>query len=591
LSQVLKKRVILADRAKGIFISNISHELRSPLHGILASAEFLLDTRLDVLQRTFIDTVNSCGRTLLEVINHVLDFGKLMYVARLENATRPQFQRSTSNTSSAADTVGQRQSDSPADLAVIIEEVVEACYAGYEYKEFFGQVDIVSLLEPQLKRTDSRHGMVQDFGRKDASGGLTVVIDVDQRSDGWAFALQSGAVQRIVMNLTGNALKYTSSGWVRIHLSGKEVEGRTTVQVTVSDSGKGISPEFLRSRLFSPFSQEDTLQAGTGLGMSIVKQVVQRLGGNISVSSQLGIGTQVRVTLPGQAITDKTELEDNVSRLSTRTKGMKVFLTGFDTHVTAGRLTYESIERYLTDWYDMEVVDDLSSSDLIISDDCPELHNYFQQSHNASSLKFNSSSESVCDTDPIPYQASQPLIVLCSNALRYEYFGQQSSSGRIINFVSKPCGPHKLATGIAYCLEQLDLRDNQLESGETSLKNSSNTDTAHQTVATSDDSAIRFQSSGARPQDDLSQQQLTPHSPSILIVEDNAVNSLILATFLRKKGYSFEQAENGLIALQTVEANPKGFDVILMDIQSTPTVKLTNLSAGDGWLSGNSSHT
>src|SRR5271167_356224 len=105
----------MADRAKGIFISTISHELRSPLHGILASAEFLSDTRLDTLQRTFIDTIDSCGRTLLEVINHVLDFGKLTYIARLKNkVSRPHIQRSTSK-----ETVPIAISTAPVDLMAI----------------------------------------------------------------------------------------------------------------------------------------------------------------------------------------------------------------------------------------------------------------------------------------------------------------------------------------------------------------------------------------------------------------------------------------------------------------------------------------
>src|SRR5271169_2409308 len=132
----------MADRAKGIFISNISHELRSPLHGILASAEFLADTRLDNLQRTFVDTIDSCGRTLLEVINHVLDFGKLTYIARLKNkVSRGHVQRSMSK-----ETVPRHTNAAPVDLMAVTEQVVESCYAGYEFKGLFGQVDIGTML-------------------------------------------------------------------------------------------------------------------------------------------------------------------------------------------------------------------------------------------------------------------------------------------------------------------------------------------------------------------------------------------------------------------------------------------------------------
>ena len=132
----------MADRAKGIFIANISHELRSPLHGILASAEFISDTRLDTLQRTFVDTIDSCGRTLLDVINHVLDFGKLTYIARLKNKlSRPHIQRSTSK-----ETVPRNIDAAPVDLMGVAEQVVESCYAGYEFKGLFGNVDIGTML-------------------------------------------------------------------------------------------------------------------------------------------------------------------------------------------------------------------------------------------------------------------------------------------------------------------------------------------------------------------------------------------------------------------------------------------------------------
>ena len=575
----MKKRVIIADRAKGIFISNISHELRSPLHGILASAEFLSDTRLDVLQRTFIDTVGSCGRTLLEVINHVLDFGKLMYVARLQNTvTRPQFQGSTS----AMDMVDRRETSPPADLAAVVEQVVEACYAGYEYKEFFGQIDMSSILGERGQKSTEQRRKGQQFGMKDKTSGLTVVIDIDQRDKGWICALQSGALQRIVMNLTGNALKYTLSGWVKIHLSAKESEGQTTIQITVSDSGKGISPEFLRSRLFSPFSQEDTLEAGTGLGMSIVKQVVERLRGDITVSSQVGVGTQVRVTLPGDSM-NQIDTTVGASQIHSSTRGMKVFLAGFNQHIPASRLTYQSIVKYLTNWYDMLVVDDVTSSDLIVSDECPELHDYFQQSCLATrpSLKFDALSSASSSDASTPdaetsqdiYRAPQPLIVLCSNALRYEYFGQQTDSKKIINFVSKPCGPHKLAKSIAYCFDPSKDSDTSASLGgepHGNLEKSLAADRALNVSTSDGDIAI----------------QSTPSSPSVLIVEDNAVNSMIIATFLQKKGYSFEQAENGLVAVNAVKARPKGFDIILMDIQSTTSINLTYNSAGYGWGDG-----
>lgn len=91
LSAVLKRRMVLADKAKSQFISNISHELRTPLHGILAAAELLADTTLDSNQLAFLQTVQACGNSLIETVNHVLDFTKLSGTkkAQVETAIRP----------------------------------------------------------------------------------------------------------------------------------------------------------------------------------------------------------------------------------------------------------------------------------------------------------------------------------------------------------------------------------------------------------------------------------------------------------------------------------------------------------------------
>ena len=709
----------MADRAKGVFISNISHELRSPLHGILASAEFISDTRLDTLQRTFVETIDSCGRTLLEVINNVLDFGKLTYIARLNNKIPcPDIQPSTS--SDVVPTV-QILDPAPLDLMAITEQVVESCYAGYEFKGLFDQVDIGSILGEagQKAVADIRPRGHTGYGRtKGRASALTVIIDIDYRQQGWFFSLQSGALQRLLMNITGNALKYTSTGWVRVQLFAAEEEGRTMLHLTVSDSGKGISADFLKNRLFSPFSQEDTMQDGTGLGLSIAKQVVESLGGRINVKSQVGVGTQVFVQLPATPKAKPAET-DGYLRVRQLTAGLKVFLACFDRQVPASRLLHESMSKYLVTWYGMQLVDDVYSSDIIISDECPELIDYFRQGAPSEKSAFAmAASKDILPKDSLPtpdsegsphnvYRAWQPLIVLCSNALRYEIFGQQADAGKIIDFSSKPCGPIKLAKSLQFCLEQAENRRKSLEeimspaissprlplfsesgplqsptTGSTFASgqdlNSPNSfghgvvrispsirrgSTDHWArmylpgrgfVAAPTSSIVEPEQfpgvrrkSGVSPQISRKSEDERPkwshldngngptprippiviHSPptevdqkvapdelatnsrpgspynrcnppgsvptadsnntrkdiialkspigtqrcrppNVLIVEDNVVNALILATFLKKRGFPFNKVENGLLAVQAVHSRPEGFDVILMDIQS-----------------------
>ena len=608
------------------------------------------------------------------------------------------------------ETVPRHINAAPVDLMAVTEQVVESCYAGYEFKGLFGQMDIGTMLgEAGPKYID--RPKAQGYGRaQDPTSALTVAIDVEYREQGWFFLLPPGAIQRILMNITGNALKYTPSGWVRIQLSVKETDDKTTIHITVSDSGKGISADFLKNQMFSPFSQEDTLQAGTGLGMSIVKQVVEGLGGEINVTSQVHVGTQVRVSLPAEPM-DHPQGVDSCARVRSLTSGMKVFLAGFDKTVPASRLLYESMAHYLTNWYNVEVVDDVYSSDLIISDECPELLDYFQQrspsERSAFAMKspFNTPIPTP-EANQIVYRAWQPLIVLCSNALRYEFFGQQAETGKIIDFSSKPCGPYKLARSLLFCLEQAETRQKSLEGTDHPTPQPSTTSTP----STSEDSTSIISDQGlgsgsfgrgvvrlsptiqrgssdhgasmylpgrgfvaaptssiVEPQQFVGMRRKTANSPKttprtedeerlfdlpeegervefkipkitrtspavdnsvekpkevpaqaptynrrnpprsipispmshpagfspqstsrpphVLIVEDNSVNALILATFLKKRGYPFAKAENGLLAVQAVQARPEGFDIILMDIQSTltPLSKLT-CSAGNGWI-------
>jgi hypothetical protein len=643
----------------------------------------------------------------------------LTYIARLKNkVSRPQIQRSTSREDTEV-SIPQQINAAPVDVMAVAEQVVESCYAGHEFKGLFGQMDIGSMLGDAGQKPNDRRSRGPGYGRaKDPTSALTVIVDVDYREEGWHFLLQSGAVQRILMNITGNALKYTRAGWVRVHLSTSEKEGETTVHINVSDSGKGISAEFLKTRLFSPFAQEDTLQAGTGLGMSIVKQVVERLGGQINVTSQVNRGTQVHISLPaGQC--ERPPTLDSFTRVRSHTKDMKIFLAGFDRDVPASRLLYESMAHYITNWYNMTLVDNVYSSDIIISDECPELLDYFQQQSPGERSAFAMSPPAINSPSPLftpdssvsqsVYRAWQPLIVLCSNALRYELFGQQAETGKIIDFSSKPCGPYKLARSLLFCLEQAETRRRSMEGmmdqmtlsslrrlpSRTTSSASTNPDDSTYTTESGLGSrrrvsfgrgVVRFSPAVRRGSSDLAASmyvpgrgfvptstssivepprfvgmrrkstipspQTTPNSeiegmnmdddnwspqkeqvmfkmptfngsvssdarlpshettpsptrltashpynrrnpprsippitppvqreivyqeppsgrpPHVLIVEDNSVNSLILATFLKKRGYPYAQAENGLLAVQAVQARSEGFDVILMDIQS-----------------------
>jgi hypothetical protein len=174
------------------------------------------------------------------------------------------------------------------------------------------------------------------------------------------------------MNLLGNALKFTKTGFIRVKLfqqrdAGCEGDGTTrTAVLSVSDSGKGIGQEYLKHQLFTPFSQEDPFAPGTGLGLSLVRQMAITLGGNIDVASRAGHGTTVTVSvpLPRPQGADEEEpiFEQNIKELA----GSRILLQGLDNIVPVRegfrrtdrkqKSQLELVEEMCRHWLHMDVV-------------------------------------------------------------------------------------------------------------------------------------------------------------------------------------------------------------------------------------------
>ncbi|MFD0936960.1 PAS domain-containing sensor histidine kinase, partial [Methylobacterium trifolii] len=228
-------RAEAANVAKSRFLATVSHEFRTPLNGILGMADLVLDTGLDAEQRTYVEAVRTSGQALLGLIDGILDFSRIE-AGRLDLAAEPF------------------------DLPALAEGVVE-------------------LLAPRAQ--DKGIEIALDVG-EDLSG--LVVGDADR-------------MRQILVNLAGNAIKFTGSGGVGITL-GRTGEG---VVLSVSDTGPGI-PEDRIPILFEEFEQGDGSASrrheGTGLGLAITRRLVARMGGRIEADSKLGRGSTFRVTLP-----------------------------------------------------------------------------------------------------------------------------------------------------------------------------------------------------------------------------------------------------------------------------------------------------
>ena len=293
MAQVSRLASMASDRQKADFIGSISHELRSPLHGILASAEFLADSDQDAFHQSLIDTISSCGRTLLDTINHILDYSKINSFERnWRNTKKPRSKaRATvKNARIVADKEAPPMLNiyATTDIASITEEVIEGVYAGQIYQD-------ISSTEATDFSTAAKAAAVDrgiKIGTSSRNLAMTKEVEVvlDIAHEDYVFVTQPGALKRVIMNIFGNALKYTQKGTIQVSLSLEDeddVQGNQIgindplneriLKITISDTGKGISRQYLRTSLFNPFCQEDVLASGTGLGLSIVRSIVTML--------------------------------------------------------------------------------------------------------------------------------------------------------------------------------------------------------------------------------------------------------------------------------------------------------------------------
>ncbi|KAE8446260.1 hypothetical protein EG329_012346 [Mollisiaceae sp. DMI_Dod_QoI] len=473
----------IADQKKSDFIGSISHELRSPLHGILASAEFLAETSAG-WSKGLVETIDSCGRTLLDTINHILDYSKINHFEKNWRRSKRNDRRSRAG---ANGTLALRQSDLPMlslyqniDISVLCEEVVESVFAGHVFQNVTAQ---------SFDMVPSARGKMSDVGKLGSShemlglqpvhhSGVVVILDIDVQRN-YYFNTQPGALRRLVMNLLGNALKYTSHGYVCIKLEASEMDDfqnssstgsvssesipRSLITLTVTDTGKGISAEFLRSKLFMPFAQENSLSSGTGLGLSIVRKIVSLLEGDIRIDSEVGRGTQVRVTLPllremarttessnssgttTSLIAVARNIDQSITELSSRVIGQKASLYGFDISTAdpilrdVGRLLKASVTNFLVSWYGMKIVPLGQQANIIICNEANPL-----------ALRTLISG--------IPKQREYPsIVVLCAHDTRPDHTPRLADFTCNVSYVAKPVGPLKLAKAITSCLDGIPL--------------------------------------------------------------------------------------------------------------------------------------
>lgn len=584
MAEVARLDTKLADAAKADFISSISHELRSPLHGILGMTDLLKDSQIDSQQVSHVATIETCGKTLLETINHVLDF------AKINNLTRGASKRQKKRTQSVKHMISPGQPHTndimtlinDVDMGVLTEDVVESVFAGYTYAKTSAQT-----YELCTSKTNKAK--------------LSVVLDINH-SDNYVFRTQPGAWRRVIMNLFGNSLKYTPSGFVKVKLEVKRKysapEDGCEFRFSVTDSGIGMSEDYINNRLFHSFAQENPLSQGTGLGLSIVKQIVESLGGEVEVRSEKGRGTKFMVKCPLKESSmspsfcpagSEQDKNRQLRAITKRTKGLRVSFQGFEAEEdclvegfktkSVSKLSLKALDSLCADWFGMrrcETSNGTGSPDLIIA---TESHAKILRVHH--------------NQNPQEASAAPPMVVICPGAAAAQSTTAITVPGIVFECISQPVGPHKLAKAFASCLDRHVNRQEELKTetqtpapkkmDELNLKESAPPRQIDQFTNPLGGPRPSFNTIKSAPE--IRSVRSTPAKQSIystptralncLCVDDNPINLRLLRTFVDKLGHRHVLAIHGLEALERYKAahepplsadESNRIDVILMDI-------------------------